>query len=423
MPAYTFLVQVFPVRGSDWATLREAHTGAPLAGTFGVVDVPENELADAAEQALRRVASMGLKARVTFWEGRKANDKLYSTDAFCEFRDDGTVLDTAAIRQGLTADPPRPSPTVRPDCPHAPHDGSCGHAGRCAFVHHGKDCNAVRPVCPACFDEQRPGAVADIVALIRREGDLVLRCSSCERLSFSFDAELVCDTCAWLVPYVNEELEDRFAGNGGDFDPPPGSCPGCAQQLPRPAGPFSFHCPKCGSSVNLTLDSVKPGSTISTMCPNRDCGHYITLPPSIWCQECGQHLRSPEVMLKVILGANDPVTASPGNARDDETTKLAKRLAAAAESSVRQYAYLTDEQKQLVLDERFLDSMAFSAEPLEDWIRDVAEIRAAGHKLNGKGGIRAMREVHQRVLELGRDYRNAARHIEMYWDRIGDWLH
>src|ERR1041384_125783 len=231
--------------------------------------------------------------------------------------------------------------------------------------------------------------------MIQRQGELVLRCSSCERLSFQFDAELVCDSCQWLVPHVNEELEDRFAMNGGDFDPPAGACAGCSQQMPRPPGPFSFHCPKCGTGIHLTLNSAKPGSTITTACPNRECGHFVTLPPGIWCPDCGQHLRSPKVMLKLTMGADDPRLVSHGNARDDETTKLARRLAVAAEASVRRYDYLTDEQKKLVVDNRFLDSMAFSAEPLDDWIRDVAEIRAAGHELNGKGGMRAMQEVHQ----------------------------
>src|ERR1044072_9945051 len=121
MPAYTFLVQVFPQRGENWATVPEPRTGEPMAGTFGIVDVPADRLRDAAQQALRRVASMGLRARVTFWEGRKANDKLYSTDALCEFRDDGTVLDAEAIRQGSAAKPAQHTGDVRPDCPHAPH--------------------------------------------------------------------------------------------------------------------------------------------------------------------------------------------------------------------------------------------------------------------------------------------------------------
>jgi hypothetical protein len=35
--------------------------------------------------------------------------------------------------------------------------------------------------------------------------------------------------------------------------------------------------------------------------------------------------------------------------------------------------------------------------------------------------MRAMQELHLRVMELGSEYRSAARHIELYWDRIGDW--
>ncbi|MGW3984989.1 hypothetical protein ACWEMN_52685, partial [Streptomyces mirabilis] len=56
------------------------------------------------------------------------------------------------------------------------------------------------------------------------------------------------------------------------------------------------------------------------------------------------------------------------------------------------------------------------------WIRDAVEIRTAGHQLNREGGMHAMQEVHQQVMELGLNYRNAAREIERCWDGIGHWL-
>lgn len=421
MPVYTFLLQVLPRGGGKWANLLEPRSGTPLEGTFGIVEVPEGGLPDAARQVLQRLSGIKLRRRVCFWEGRRANEKLYSSEVFLAVYDDGSVLDAEALVRAAGDGPARPAQQVRPDCPHGPHDGTCGHPGDCRSAHRGQDCEAVRPVCPACFDEGRPVVVADIVSRVLAGGDTVLRCSSCERRSFRFDADLVCETCHWLVPHVNEELEDRFAANGGDFAPSPGSCPGCGDQLRQPADPFDFACPRCGRSVILFLDSMDPGQTVVTLCPNEECGEELTLPPSIWCQECGQHLRPRNVVRKLVLEANDVRLAARSNVREDEDTRLARRLAAAAESSTRRYSYLSDEQKTLLTNRRYLDSMAFSAEPPDEWIRDVAEIRAAGHDLNRKGGMRAMREMHQRVMELGREHRNAARHIELYWDGIGDW--
>ncbi|MFG3200407.1 hypothetical protein [Streptomyces sp. NPDC048192] len=423
MPVYTYLLQVLPRGGGNWANLLDPRIGTPVDGTFGIVEVPENGLLDSAKKIMKPRSKMGLRLRVSFWEGRRANENLYTSEVFRTVYDDSTVVDAETLLRNTGPSSTRPSVTVRQDCPHAPHDGSCGHEGECRFAHHGKECEAVRPVCPACLDEARPAVVADIVSRVRRNGEVVLRCSTCEQLSFRFDAELVCDVCQWLVPHVNEELEDRFAAQGGGFPPQPGSCPGCSAQMAPLRDPFDLSCPKCGRSVVLSLRSLEPGCTVSTMCPNRECGEYITIPPSIWCPVCGENLRPLDVIRKLTLEANDVRLTTRSNVREDEDTQLARRLAAAAESGMRRYSYLSDEQKNLLLNLRYLDSVALSAESPEEWIRDVAEIRAAGHEINRKGGMRAMQEMHQRVMELGMEHRDAARQIELYWDGIGDWMY
>jgi hypothetical protein len=280
----------------------------------------------------------------------------------------------------------------------------------------------VRPVCPACLNEERPATVPDIVGLVHQGGDVMLRCSSCEQLSFRLDADLICDVCHWLVPQVNEGLAERFAANGGGFAPEPGSCPGCSHQIPEPPGSFSIGCPRCGRSVILPLASFKPGTTYVTQCPNNECRHSITIPPSIWCLVCGQNLRPLNIVRRLTLEANDTRLETGRNVREDDTTRLARRLAEAAEYNERGFRYLSEEQQHLLLDRRYLDSIISSADSPEEWIRGAVEIRAAGHELNRKGGMRAMREVHQRVMELGRGYRSVARLIEVYWDGIGDWL-
>jgi hypothetical protein len=429
MPVYTYLMQVLPKGREYWGNLLEPRTGAPADGTFGVVEAEESGLPSAAKKIMERWSGVSLPLRVSFWEGRRVNEKLYTSEVLRMVYGDGRVLDADAIaretsdRSERRRESERRQESVRPGCPHAPHDGSCGHEGDCAFAHFNRDCEAVRPVCPACLNEERPGAVPDIVAAVRQAGDagLVLRCSSCEQLSFQIDADLICDICQWLVPHVNEELESRFALNGGAFAPRPGSCPGCGDQMPRPDGPFSFGCPKCGQNVILTLN-LKPGTNVTTMCPNRECGQFIKIPPSIWCPECRQNLRPLRVVRKLILEANDVRLATRSDVREDEATRLARRLGEAAISHTRRYDYFTEEQKNIVRDKRHLDSLAASSVTPDEWIRDVVEIRAAGRELYRMGGMRAMREMHQRILELGSNYQTPARIIENYWDGIGNWL-
>jgi hypothetical protein len=391
-------------------------------GCFGAVEVPEGGLPEAASHIMARFGSMDLKRRVAFWEGRRLNEVLYSSDLFCIIDDGGTIVDAQGAAQADDGESERPRANVRPDCPFAPHDGSCGHQDTCQSAHRGSDCRAARPLCPACFDEVHPSAVPDLVSRIRRASELVGRCSSCEQLSFRFDTDLICDVCQWFEPDVNDELADRFAGNGGSFAPQSGQCPGCSQQMPQLPGPFTFGCPKCGQSIILTLDSLQPGTTVTTMCPNRECGLFVRMPPTIWCQVCGQNLRPLHVVRKLTLEANDTRLAARSDVREDESVRLARRLAEAAESSLRNYAYLNAEQLKLWHNNAYLDSCISSAAPLVDWIRDVVEVRAAGHELYRDGGMRAMQEVHQRVMELGLSHRGAAREIERCWDGIGSWL-
>ena len=421
MPTYTYLLQVLPRGGGSWATLREPRTGASLSGTFGVLEAAESGLPDAAMAVMDHYRKMELKLRISFWKGRRLNERLYTNEISCMVYDDGSVAVAEAIQQEVRNRPKEKPHRIRTDCPHAPHDASCGHSGPCQLVHRGPECEAVRPACPACFQEEHSTTIPGLVEEIRRSGELVCRCSSCEALAFKFDADLVCGTCQWLVPHVNEELEDRFLANGGEFAPPPGFCIGCSQQMPGSKRSFSFDCPKCGSNVYLTLDSAKPGGAIATMCPNSECGLYITTPASIWCQECGQNLRPPDAARRLTLAANEIRLTESSDVREDEGTRLARRLAKAAESANRRYSYLTEEQKNLLLDNGFLDSLFSSPSPLADWVRDVVEIRAVGHEIYRSGGMRALQEAHQRVMELGLNYRIAARTVEQYWDGIGDW--
>ena len=419
---YTYLLQILPKRGRGWANLLEPRTGTPMDGTFGAIEVPDGGLPDAASTILARFSGMELERRVAFWEGRRVNEPLYSNDVFRIIYADGRIVDAEGAALSDGGEPARPVANVRPGCPFAPHDGSCGHEGLCQYAHYGSECQSARPVCPSCFHEVRPARVPDIISQLRVEAELVLRCSSCEQLSFQFDADMICDVCQWLEPDVNEELEARFAANGGGFAPEPDDCAGCSQQMPQLPGPFTFGCPQCGQTIILTLDGFKPGTTYTTMCNNRECKLYIKIPPSIWCQVCGRNLRPQDVVRKLILEANDSRLAARSNVREDETTRLARRLAAAAESGLRSYPYLSPEQQQLLIDGEYLDSLISSGAQPDAWIRDAVEVRAVGRELNRNGGMRAMLEVHQRVMELGLNNRNAAREIERAWDGIGQWL-
>src|SRR5262245_17287389 len=107
MPVYTYLLQVLPKGGGSWANLLEPRTGAPVDGTLGPVDVPEDGLSGTAREVMKPYSGAGLRVRVSFWEGRRANDKLYATEVFCMVYDDGTFVDSETVRRDARDEPER----------------------------------------------------------------------------------------------------------------------------------------------------------------------------------------------------------------------------------------------------------------------------------------------------------------------------
>lgn len=194
----------------------------------------------------------------------------------------------AAVMSGERA------PGQRPDCPHAPHEGACGptHRGACAWEHPEGSCGAVQPACPACKAIRRSMHVPAVAARVREDGVANMTCPECERRSMSFDAELICGTCGWLVPDVNARLAERWAASGGELPGWPGACPGCGN-FGAPLHPLRFPliCPGCGQAGDMAQERVSPTAGLAVVCGNRGCGFRIMIPPSIFCPDCKQNLR------------------------------------------------------------------------------------------------------------------------------------
>jgi hypothetical protein len=112
-----------------------------------------------------------------------------------------------------------------------------------------------------------------------------------------------------------------------------------------------------------------------------------------------------------------------GNALGEGTSveETARRVAALVDAQERRYNKLTQDQRMLSINWQYLDQLVSSGERPEDWIRDVVEVRAIGHRLDREGGEELMRAVAYRAAALSQDS-DTLPVIEMYWDMIGDWL-
>jgi hypothetical protein len=217
-----------------------------------------------------------------------------------------------AERNPLPSRAPSPTPTPTPtplrqraDCPHAPHDGPCGavHDGPCVLVHQGA-CAALMPMCPACRTVRIGVYVPSIVAKVRDEGTHIAGCGECGELSFSYDATLVCGTCDWLVPDVNDQLAARFAANGGPFVAKLGVCPGCGLDGAGHPVSFPIRCPSCATASRCDQQAVDTSIGATASCSNNPCGFAIRIPATIWCPECRLNLRDLATISSLIKEAN-----------------------------------------------------------------------------------------------------------------------
>lgn len=306
----------------------------------------------------------------------------------------------------------------RADCPHAPHDHSCGprHSGYCAFEHPGQGCEAVHPVCPGCYAAHPDIIVSSIAARVAREGTYFTGCSDCEQRTFHYDAELFCAVCEWFVPDVNEKLAERYAAQAGTYAPDPGTCPGCGLAGAGPELIFPFRCASCGSSRRLSQRSADKKTVVSAMCT--ECSGATRIPPTIWCPECQLNLRNLSQITELIREANEVRAPVGDNVKEPRLDQVARQVSVLALAGERRFRSLTEVQKNLILDKEHLDLALLNEGRVADWVLDTIRLRSIGHRLHREGGTALMRSVHGRVSVLNRE---AARLVEMWWDKIGDW--
>lgn len=312
----------------------------------------------------------------------------------------------------------RPEDTgQRADCPHAPHDFSCGprHDGICALTHRGP-CEAVHPICPACFTAHPGVVVSSIALLVEQDGFRDSNCSACEQITFHYDAELFCRVCNWLVPDANEKLAQRYAANNGAFEPELGTCPGCRQSEAGLPLAFPITCPGCGASHMVDQRAVSTTTGLRVYCA---CRYTITVPADVWCPGCHLNLRTLQKITALVKTANEPQAQQLGeNVKQSPVDRVALRAIGLATAGERRSRTLTHEQQRLMLRAAHLDMLLFNEGQIADWILDQVKLRSLGHRLHRDGGMRLMQAVAGRVAVLDR---GTLRLVEIVWDGIGEW--
>ncbi|MFF8595803.1 hypothetical protein ACF061_31035 [Streptomyces sp. NPDC015220] len=240
-------------------------------------------------------------------------------------------------------------------------------------------------------------------------------CSTCERLSFRYDAELFCSVCKWLVPDVNERLAERYAANDGTYAPDKGTCPGCRRSGAGPALDFPITCPGCGAGHRISQRDVNTTSGAVLRC---DCRFPITIPADVWCPGCRLNLRNLQKITALIKKANEPDSQVGDNVKEPPLDRTARRVIGLASAGERWSRTVSPDRQSQMLDGSHLDMLLFNDGQIADWIIDQVKLRSLGHRLHRDGGMALMAAVAERVGALDR---STLRLVEYVWDGIGDW--
>jgi hypothetical protein len=167
--------------------------------------------------------------------------------------------------------------------------GACGAAGRTVLV------------CPGC------GASSEIVSTsiahrVTRDGAQARTCTACEQVTMVVEPDMVCPACENLRPEVNDLLRTRF-DRIGPADLAAAPCVGCGYRVDEPndALTLSVPCHACAAEFAIPLDMFAIGQGMRLRCGT--CGADTSVPNTVWCPVCGQHLRR-DGIAELIAGAN-----------------------------------------------------------------------------------------------------------------------
>lgn len=147
-------------------------------------------------------------------------------------------------------------------------------------------------VCPACgaVSEIYPKAIA---VHTLREGEQARACTECEQVTLVVAPEMVCPDCKRLHADVNDRLRARYE-RLGPGDPADAPCVGCGYYTSRPDEPafpldILIDCQRCGNEIAVPEADFPQGQGMHLRC---GCGAHTVVPKTIWCPNCGEHIRA-----------------------------------------------------------------------------------------------------------------------------------
>lgn len=146
--------------------------------------------------------------------------------------------------------------------------------------------------CPACGADSDLASRA-IAATALRLGTQARACISCEQVTIVVEPSMVCSDCGRPRPDINDRLRSRYA-TAGPGDPADAPCVGCGYYVsrPNPAGPtldLLVECQGCGDQIAIPEEDFAVGQGLRLLCGR--CHAHTLVPASVWCPDCGLHLR------------------------------------------------------------------------------------------------------------------------------------
>jgi hypothetical protein len=146
--------------------------------------------------------------------------------------------------------------------------------------------------CPGCGADSDLAARA-VAATALRLGPQSRACVACEQVTIVVEPSMVCAACGRPRADINDRLRSRYA-TSGPSDPADAPCVGCGYYVsgPNPAGPaldLLIECQGCGDQIAIPEESFAVGQSVRLLCGR--CHTRTLVPKTVWCPNCGLHLR------------------------------------------------------------------------------------------------------------------------------------
>jgi hypothetical protein len=170
------------------------------------------------------------------------------------------------------------------------------------------------------------------------------------------------------------------------------------------------HCGKC---THTWADGVRYQDKTMTRCPSCRAKNLV--------DSSNVHVYDIDETPEPTSSLSMPFSQAARAGDEPRREQTARRVKELIMTMYTNRTALTDEEKKLTTDWRYLDSVLSGGEDPPGWLAPSVELRSIGHQLNREGGARLMRETATQADGMTESEGTVLGVMDLFWHGIGAW--